>query len=437
VTRTEPDLAARGSRPRPVYADRNVLRWLAGLWLSLLGDEIFFIALAWTATQVAPPALTGLIVAAGAVPRAVLMLFGGALADRVGPKKLALASDAARTVVMLGFAVLLVSERPSVVTLVVLSVVFGVIDALFIPAVGALPASLADAADMARLQAMRQVVTRASTIVGAPVAGWLIARHGLSAVYVVNAVLFAGSVLLLLLTKLRAVSPVGSTAAASLPDGTAGDGTAGREKRPGLLTDVMAGLRYVRGHRLLLPLLTLTAVAEFGFTGAFNVGLPLLADGNSWGAQGMGVILGAFGIGAGGAALGLTVAGNVSRPGLLICGSLPASGVALAVIGLAPGVWTAAGAAAVLGVGAGVMSALLGALTVTASEADQLGRVVALSSLASLGGIPLAFTAAGVLADLTNPTVPFVAGGSLCAVAGLVAFSVTSLREAALGREVG
>ncbi|MEJ5946923.1 hypothetical protein WDZ17_16635, partial [Pseudokineococcus basanitobsidens] len=72
---------------RAAYRDLNVLRWIAGLFLSLLGDQVFFIALAWTATQVASPAVAGLVVAAGAVPRAVLMLGGGALADRAGPRR--------------------------------------------------------------------------------------------------------------------------------------------------------------------------------------------------------------------------------------------------------------------------------------------------------------------------------------------------------------
>ncbi|WP_299036077.1 MFS transporter [uncultured Pseudokineococcus sp.] len=433
---------------RAAYRDLNVLRWTTGLFLSLLGDQVFFIALAWTATQVATPSVAGLVVAAGAVPRAALMLFGGALADRAGPRRTALLSDAARTAVMLVVAAVLLLEPPSAAVLIALAVAFGTIDAVFIPAVGAMPAALVEPTELSRVTAMRQAVHRATTIAGAPLAGWLIAASSLSVVYLVCAGLFAVSVAALAATRTRPPAPPPPPAPTSAPASGAAPADAGTDQPPtaggapdqappatrsparGLLVDVTAGLRYVRGHTLLLPLLVLTAVAELGFVGAVNVGLPLLADASGWGPQGVGWVLGAWGAAAALASVVLTLTGSPQRAGLVGIACLPLMGVSLAAIALAPSLSTAAAAAALLGLGSGIISPVFGGLALAAADAHQVGRVMSVLSLASFGGAPLAHAATGVLVDLTDATAPFLLGGAVVTVTGLVAFAVRPVRTA-------
>ncbi|MEJ5946137.1 MFS transporter [Pseudokineococcus basanitobsidens] len=429
---------------RAAYRDLNVLRWVTGLFLSLLGDSVFFVALAWTATQVASPSVAGLVVAAGAVPRAALMLFGGALADRVGPRTTALVSDGARTAVMLAVAAVLLLEQPSAAVLIALAVAFGVIDAFFVPAVGAMPAVLVEHHELSRVTAMRQVVHRATAVAGAPLAGWLIATSSLSLVYLVCAGLFAVSVAALATTRTlpRAASAMSATADDEGEQrgrrGPWGDGAQERadrrsDRRPSaraLLDDVTAGLRYVRGHTLLLPLLVITAVAELGFAGALNVGLPLLADASGWGPQGVGWVLGAWGAAAALASVVLTLTGSPQRAGLVGVACLPLMGVALAGVALAPGLGAAAAAAAVLGVGSGVIAPVLGGLTLAAAADDQVGRVMSVASLAGLGGAPLAYAATGVLVDLTDPAAPFLLGGALVTLTGLAALTSRPVRTA-------
>lgn len=433
-------MTATASPARAAYRDLNVLRWTGGLFLSLLGDQVFFIALAWTATQVASPSVAGLIVAAGAIPRAVLMLVGGALADRAGPRTTALLSDAARTTVMLAVAAVLLLEQPSAAVLVALAVAFGVIDAVFIPAVGAMPAVLVAPSELSRVTAMRQVVHRATAIAGAPLAGWLIATSSLPVVYLVCAGLFAVSVVALAATRTRSPAHAPDTAtggARASTDQAPTDGgetdqapPAPRSPARALLADVAAGLRYVRGHTLLLPLLVLSAVAEFGFAGAINVGLPLLADAFGWGPQGIGWVLGAWGAAAALASVVLTVRGSPQRAGLVGLTCLPLMGISLAAIALAPGLTAAAAAAALLGLGSGIIAPVFGGLTLAAADAHQVGRVMALSSLASLGGAPLAYAATGVLVDLTDATIPFLLGGAFVTLTGLAALTSRPIRTA-------
>ena len=68
---------------KQVLAQRDFrLLWL-GQGISLLGDQFGLIALPWLVLQLTGDAFAmGLVLAIAGVPRAIFMLFGGALTDR-------------------------------------------------------------------------------------------------------------------------------------------------------------------------------------------------------------------------------------------------------------------------------------------------------------------------------------------------------------------
>ncbi|MFE3383344.1 MFS transporter, partial [Streptomyces anulatus] len=156
---------------RPAYRDANVLRWLAAYTASVAGDVVYFLALSWAAARAGGPSQVGLVVAAGALPRAVLMLGGGVVADRFGPRRVAVVSDAVRCAVILTVAGALMLASPGIWLLVTVALVFGVVDAVFMPAVGALPPRITAPEQLARVQAMRGLSIRLSNAVGPLLAG--------------------------------------------------------------------------------------------------------------------------------------------------------------------------------------------------------------------------------------------------------------------------
>src|SRR6478672_10579079 len=87
----------------PVPAAKHPLRnpnyrlWLIGGTISLLGDQFYFVALPWLVLQQTGSAVAmGAIMMAGAIPRALLMLMGGALTDRVSPRKIMISTASTR-----------------------------------------------------------------------------------------------------------------------------------------------------------------------------------------------------------------------------------------------------------------------------------------------------------------------------------------------------
>lgn len=399
---------------KPAHRDGNVLRWLGAYSASAVGDNVYFLALSWAAVQSGGPAQAGLVMAVSAVPRALLMLGGGVVADRFGPRRVVIGSDAARCAAVFAVAGLLVVASPGVWLLAVLGVVFGTVDALFMPAVGALPARITGRGQLARVQGMRGLVVRLAHVVGAPLGGLGVALGGSAAAFGIAGALFAVS--LPLLISLR----VGELPA----DDTAGGRTA--------WGDLGDGLRYIRGHRVLAPLTLVVALADLGFVGPLNIGLTMLADERGWGASGMGLVLAGFGTGAGVSALFLTVRGRVPRAGLVLSLTCLTGAVGVGAIAYVPGLWTAMGVALLVGLLVGLTGALTAALAQTESAPAYVGRVTSAFSVFSLGVAPLTYPLTGVAVGAWGTAPVFTASATACALAGAYGLSSRGLRAAEL-----
>ncbi|MEU9706365.1 MFS transporter [Streptomyces sp. NPDC047981] len=399
---------------RPAHRDPNVLRWLGGYSASAFGDSVYYLALSWTAVRSGTPAEAGLVMAVSAVPRALLMLGGGVIADRFGPRRVVIASDTVRCLVVLGVAGLLLVSSPTLWALAAVALVFGAVDALFMPAVGALPPRIAARDQLARVQGMRGLAQRAALVLGAPLGGLAVALGGPAAAFGVAGLLFAASLPLLLALRL-----------APLPGGEpARDRTA--------LRDLADGFRYLRGHRVLGPLVLVVALSDLGFVGPLNVGLALLADERGWGASGIGWVLAGFGAGAGAASLLLTVRGRIPRAGAVMGATIALGSLSLGALAFVPGLPAAVALALTVGLLAGLSGALCSALLQTECDPAYLGRVTAVTSFVSLGLAPLSYPLTGAAVGLWGLGPVFVVSAALCTLGGAYALSVRALRRAEL-----
>ena len=416
----------------------SVVKWLTGFGTSLLGDQIYFLALSWAAVQVAEPSVVGLILAAGSIPRLVMLLVGGALADRINPKRLIMLSDTGRTLAMVLFAVLLTFASAGPVTLAVLAVVFGILDGFFLPAVGALPPRIASLDQMARIQALRTTIQRIVVFAGAPLAGWIVAMRGLADAFWVCAILFAVSVGFLAMITLRPKEAVAAEqereAAESAHSETVAE-PADQDANTSVIKDIAAGLGFIRRHPVLPFLLTIVFVGEIGFSGPMSAGLPILARQDDWGPTGVGYLLGGFGLGAAASAIVLAMAKRIPRGGVVAYTALAVMGVSVTLIGFAQGVWVAVGLACLLGLGAGIYGTIINALLLTSTPTSELGRVMSVLSLASYGSVPISYALTGILADALRAETPFIIGGLVVLLAAVAALLHPRLRALRLAEK--
>ncbi|MFJ2702553.1 MFS transporter [Streptomyces sp. NPDC087428] len=412
-------LTAEQAPEHPAHRDGNVLRWLSAYTASTIGDSVYYMALAWAAARTGSASQTGLVLAVGSIPRALLLLGGGVLADRFGPRRVVVVSDTVRCLVILGLAGALLLTSPTVWMLIAVALVFGAADALFLPAVGALPPRITAPGQLARVQGLRGLATRTASVVGAPLGGVAVALGGPVLAFAAAGVLFAVSLPLLLAVRMS--PPPVADAAEAAPDATA-------------WRELVDGLRHIRRHPLLGPLMLVVAVSELGFVGPLNLGLILLSEERGWGASGMGWIIAAFGTGAGASALLLAVRGRLPRAGLVMCVTVLTGAFAIAALAYTPSVPLAAGVAALIGLFVGLGGALCGALVQTAADPVYLGRVTSVSTLFTHALAPLSYPVTGAAVALWGTGPVFVTSASLCASGAVAGLLVSPLRRAELPR---
>src|SRR5262245_41806539 len=101
------DAAARpAATPHPLRHTPFLLFWI-GASVSLFGDQFYVVALPWVVLQLTGSAVVmGTVAMCAGIPRAALMLMGGAVTDRISPRKVLMATASARAVLVGALALL-------------------------------------------------------------------------------------------------------------------------------------------------------------------------------------------------------------------------------------------------------------------------------------------------------------------------------------------
>ena len=386
-------------------ADGAVLRWITAYTCSVSGDSVYFVTLAWAASRSLGPAAAGIVLAVGAVPRALLMLGGGVVADRYGPRRVLIGSDLVRCVMVAG-AALAVVGRVHLEVLAALAVGFGIVDALFMPAVGALPPVLVAADQLARVQGMRVLAVRAANLAGPVLAGVMLGVGGASASFLMAGALFGASLLGLMTLR--------------IPRAAAAPAAAAEHSDQSLREQFSEGLRYVRHHAELRRLVIVIGLSELCFSGPIAVAVVMLVAERHWSSTTAGWILGAFSIGGAAVAGAMAaLAERIGRPRLLLAGSLALT-TALLLGWAAFGRPGAVAIAAALGATTGVTAIVANARLQTVAAQQFLGRVTSVTTLCTLGLSPVLFPLVGVVAEAWGIGVFFALCAVVCAAAAVV-----------------
>ncbi|GIG66301.1 MFS transporter [Phytomonospora endophytica] len=407
ATVTAPAPVARAAYREPAY-----LRYIAGQTVSIVGDQVWYVALSWAAVQLASPAAAGVVLAVSAIPRLALMLFGGVFVDRFGPRKLMIGSDAVRAAIVLCAAGVALWS-PSIALLVVVSLVFGAADAIFMPAAGAMQPRLLSKEQYSSGAALRELTSRAALTLGAPLGGVLVAVGGLPLAALVDAVTFILSAVMLWTVRPRPAE--GETAPA--------------KKTTTALRD---GLAYLRRNRLVGGLVLTSLLLNLGFVGPMNVGLALVSDERGWGSRGIGLLLAGFGIGAAASALVLLKVKPKGRLGYLLAAGAVIEGVCMAGLGFAGSLTLGVIATFTAGIVAGLLGVTTSSLVQTNTDDAYRGRVSSVSMFANLGVTPLAIAATGVAVDAFGLEATFTASALMSLAAAVLTLAMRQLRRASL-----
>lgn len=377
--------------PPAFRRDRMVQTWLVIKALSDAGDAIFTIAFAWTAIQIASPAVAGLVVAAGTVPRAIVLLVGGAYADRKDSRRLMIIFNALRVVVLVSVALWCLAAPPTVALLLIASIAFGLCDAFFEPAAGTMPRQLVAPADLPAYSALTQTLSRLGTMAGSAVGGFLVAAFGIAGSAGLNTLTYLVVIVFIVLwLRPRFALPRASAEQSVLRGVLDGFRHLGRERETRTLVIALSGLNLAVGP-------------------ALAIGLPLQASAHGWGAGAVGIFEALVG---GGAMLGaLTVIRwRPRREAVGGFSALMVQGAGIVALGIGSPVLVGAGSLAI-GFTAGFASALLGSTFAATAAPDYLGRLGSILRLGDDCLMPAAMALFGLIGGILPLWVPFALYG--------------------------
>lgn len=193
-----------------VLRHRRFRRYFTGQALSLVGDGLIPLTLAFAALQVGGPALLGLVLAANRVPVAALVLCGGVLGDRWPRRAVMIGADLLRAGTQATTGLLLVTGQATAFSLVALQALAGVGTAVFTPASQGLVPALVPERQLQQANAALGLAANTAKLGSISAAGVLVAAAGPGIALLLDAATFAASAVSLLLLRLpEAVRRVG------------------------------------------------------------------------------------------------------------------------------------------------------------------------------------------------------------------------------------
>ena len=395
-------------------AVRDYRLLVGGMSVSLLGDGLFLVALAWQvyALSNAPTALASVGIAM-TIPTIVCLLIGGAVSDRHDRRLVMLCADAVRALALAALAVLSVSGSLHLWELMAVAVVYGAATAFFDPASDALVPELLPPDSLAQANSLDQLIRPlALRLAGPALGGILVGAIGVGWAFGLDAASFVVSAATLL-----AMSP-----ARRVADPTEATRSVRRE--------VAAGLRYVRSQAWLWATLVSAAIAYLLFMGPTEVLLPFIVKNRlSDGAGALGLVFAAGGLGSLLCAIVIGQRGLPRRSLTFMYVAWTLATLAIAGYGLADRLWGLMAASV-------AFNALETAGTIAWSTAKQrlvparlLGRVSSLDWLISIGLLPVSFAITGPVSAALGVRTTLIGAGVLGAAVTFAALLVPGVRQ--------
>jgi len=383
--------------------------WL-GMFVSLVGTWIQSVAQGWLVFQLTNSAfLLGVVGFLSSIPIFILSLFGGVLADRVNKRNILISTQAAFmfSAFLLGALTQFKFITPAQIMLIAL--LNGVIMAFDAPARQSIVVELVGKEHLFNAITLNSVAFNSSRIIGPAIAGVLISIIGMSGCFYLNGISFLAVIIALFYIKFD---------------------SSGQRKNGTILRDINEGLIFIRGHRLVLALVSLVAaISLFGVS--YVILMPVFASHVlGVGIKGLGVLMSSTGLGALAGALGLARLGNFRAKGKFLIWSVFAFAVCLIVFSLTKNYFLSILTLIFVGCSSVVPIALVNTLLQVNVPDEFRGRVMSLFMITFAGITPFGNLISGTLAQSYGVSAALLFCGFAClALFTLINFLFPGLRD--------
>jgi MFS family permease len=383
------------------FRHRNYKLFFGGQLVSLIGTWMQSVAESWLVYRLTgSSAMLGVAAFASQAPVLLFATIGGAVADRVDRHRIIVITQILSMILPLTLAVLTLTGSVKVWHVMALAACLGVVNAFDIPARQAFIVDMVGREDLMNAIALNSSMVNGARVVGPAIAGLLVAAVGEGWCFLLNGISYLAVIAGLLMMDVP-------------PRPRARGGRS-------VLRDTIEGFRFVIGTAPVLALLLLLGTVSLAGM-PYAVLMPIFADKILHGGpRGLGLLMGATGVGALGGALSLAMRSGVSGLGRWVATSASAFGVWLILFSLSRVFWLSA--LLLVPLGASMMVEMASSNTlIQAMVPDALrGRVMAVYSIMFMGMAPIGALMAGSVAERLGAPNTVAIGGLICVAASTV-----------------
>jgi MFS family permease len=381
---------------------RNFQLFFSGQLISVIGTWMQSVAQSWLVYRLTGSSLLlGLVGFAGQIPVFLLAPVGGMAADRWNRHRIVIGTQISSMILASILATLTLLHAVRVWEIVVLASLLGAVNAFDIPARQSFLIDMVGREDLMNAIALNSSMFNGARVIGPAIAGLLVAWIGEGWCFFANAVSYVAVIAGLLMMKLEPPRQIVMNASP--------------------FEHIAEGFRFVRRTKPILAIMLLIGLVSLVAV-PYSVLMPIFADRIlHGGARGLGILMGATGVGALLAALTLAMRHGVHGLGRWVGFSAMSFGVSLILFSFSN--WFLLSVILLVPVGYSVMLQMSSSNTlIQAMVPDHLrGRAMAAYTMMFMGMAPMGSLFAGALAARIGA--PWtVAIGGMGAVAGSIIF---------------
>jgi MFS family permease len=383
------------------FKNRDFAILWTGLTVSLLGDGIYFVAIAWQVYQLSnDPTALSLVGVAWTVPHVSLLLVGGAVGDRFERRRVMLLANVVSGAAIGAIAALSLAGAIELWHIWLLVAVHGAAVAFFVPAAGAIIPEIVPPELLVEANSLRQFIRPLTLrLLGPALGGGLIAAVGTGEAFLLDSLSFGFAA---------------ATLAFLRPRPPAAPEASGGPESPSILREMADGIRFVRSQSWLWLSLVAAGLWLLLTVGPIEVLIPFLVKNSlHGGADSLGLVFAAGGAGAIVSSL-LVAHKKLPRHALaFVYLTWSAATFAVAALALSVALWQAMLAACFQFAASNAGAIAWATLLQKRVPGELLGRVTSLDWIASAGLVPLSFALTGpVAAAIGAKTTLFAAGAA-------------------------
>ena len=398
---------------RPLSVKDFALLWI-GMSISLLGDGIYLVAIAWQVYDLSnTPTALSIVGLAWTLPMVVFLLLGGVFSDRFDRRKVMIASDVIRGVSIAAIGILSVTGVIELWHVIGLVAIYGVGEAFFGPAFGAIVPDIVPDDMLVEANSLDQFVRPLTLRLAGPALGGLSIEllGGPGGAFLLDSGTFVASALCFLAMKKRSVGVE-------------------REASVSALTEVREGFSFVRSQVWLWATLCAAGLSLFFFWGPLEVLVPFVVRNQLGGDAGdLGLVFAFGGIGAILASLAVAQIGIPRRHVLFMYINWVIAVGATAGFAFASNMWQAMAVSFVGGGSAAAGLVVWGTMMHKLVPAELLGRVTSFDWTISIGLVPISFAITGPIAESIGADATLVWAGILGSIATLAFIFVPGIYD--------